>query len=78
MQKELGIMEDIMAWLYDEMILIEKVMDPLIDIHKKAREVLKLLNVARKSIDHLQEWDSKCLNVVPQLVIMDRITVEMD
>lgn len=67
-----------MAQLYDDMILLQQVVDPLVGIHKKSQELLKLLKVASKVIDQLQEWAAKYLNALPQLVRKDKIVAEMD
>ena len=40
MLDELGTMEDTMALLYDEMILLQPAMDPLIGMQKNAQEVV--------------------------------------
>jgi len=54
-----GAMEDIIAWLYHEMILLQQVVAPPIGIRKKVQKVVKLLKVANKEINQLQEWPSK-------------------
>jgi len=48
MQEELGPMEDTMASLYDEMILLHQVVSPLIGIQKKEEEVVKLPRITKK------------------------------
>lgn len=64
MQEELGPIEDTMTRLYDEMILLQ-VVTLLVGIQKKAQEILKLLKVASRAVDQLQEWFAKYLNVSP-------------
>jgi len=67
-----------MAWLYDEMILLQQVVAPLVGIQKEAPELLKLLRVENKVVDQLQEWALKYLNVLQQLVRKDRIFIELE
>lgn len=78
MQEEMGQMQDTMAQLYDEMILPQQVVAPLVGIQKKVQEVLKLLKVASSTVDQLQEWVAKQLNVSQQLVTKDKIIAEMN
>lgn len=78
MQEELGLLEDTMARLYDEMILIRQVVDPLVCIQKKAQEVVKLLNVENRAVDHFWEWDAKYPNGLQHLEMKDRIPAEID
>jgi len=49
-------MEDTMVLLYNEMILLQQVVAPLVGIQKKEQEVVKLLKVENREIDHLQDW----------------------
>jgi len=53
MQEELGLIEDTMAWLYDEMIFIQHVMAPRIVIQNKSQEVVKILKVTNRAVNHL-------------------------
>lgn len=45
-----------MVLLYNEMILLQQVVAPLVGIQKKEQEVVKLLKVENREIDHLQDW----------------------
>lgn len=78
MQEELALMEDTMAQLYDEMILLQKVVAPLISIKNKVQEVVKLLKVANKVIDQLQEWVAKYSDAPQHLERKYRITTDID
>jgi len=51
---------------------------PLLGIQKKAQEVVKLLKVANKAINHLQEWVSKYLDAPQHLEKKDKIFADID
>jgi len=53
-------------------------MAPLIGIQKKEQEEAKLLKLANKAVDHLQEWASKYPYAPQHLEIKDKIVVEID
>ena len=65
-----------MVKLYGEIILLHEVVVPLVGIQKKAQEVFKLLKVANKVVDQIQECNAKYIDVPQQLVINNRVFVE--
>lgn len=67
-----------MARLYDEMILLQQVVAPLIGIHQKSQEVVKLLKVANREVDQLQEWVAKYLDASQHLERKDMIFAEIE
>ena len=67
-----------MARLYDKMTLLQQVVALLVGIQKKAWEVVKLLKVANKVVDHLQEWVSKYPDAIQHVENKYRIVVEID
>lgn len=78
MLEEVGPIEDTMARLYDEMILIQQAISPLICIQKNAQGVMKLLKIANKEIDQMQEWDAKYLDSPRHLERKDKVSIEID
>jgi len=77
-KEELGPMDDTKVWLYDEITLLQQLVSPLLGIQKKAQEVVKLLKVANKAINHLQEWVSKYLDAPQCLEKKDKIFADID
>lgn len=60
------------------MILIKQVMTPLIGIQKNAQEVVKLLKIVNRVVDHMQEWTAKYPDAPQQLEKKDEFFIEID
>lgn len=78
MLDELGAMDDTMTQLYDEMILIQQVVAPLIGIQNNAQEVVKLLKIANRAIDQMQEWIVEYPYASQHLEKRDKISTKID
>lgn len=71
-------MEDTLAQLYDEEILLHEVVAPLVGIKNKAQEVLKLVKVENKVVNQIQEWVSNYLDVPQQLFRKNNVSNEVE
>ena len=78
MHEEIVPMEDTMEHLYEEIILIQKFMDPLIGIQKNAQEVLKILNIENGVVGEMQEWTTKYLDAPQHLGKKDNNFAEIE
>lgn len=76
--EELKPMEDTMKHLYNKMVLMHEVVVPLVRIQKKYQEILKVLNVTSTTVDSMQYWGIKYLNIPEWSVTKDKIAVEVD
>ncbi len=59
--------------MYNEMILLHEVVEPLNGIQKKLQEITKLLNVANIVVDLIQEGGDNYPNVSEKLVRKEKL-----
>lgn len=67
-----------MKYIYIEMILLNEVMLPLVEIQTKSQEILKVLKVACIFVDLIQDWDTKYLNIIERLVSKDILVADLE
>lgn len=67
-----------MKQVYEEMIILNKEVEPLYEIQKRSQEKLRILKLAHTTINMIQEWGAMYLNTLASLARKGRVKVEMD
>jgi len=75
--EELKLTKDNMNQLYNEMILLHEVIVPLVEIQQISQEILKVLKVVGMTMNLVEDWGIKYLNISKQLV-KKTLTVELN
>lgn len=76
--QELKSMEDMLKQVYEEMVILHKVMIPLYEIKNGCQKNLRILKLAHTTIDMIQEWSVGYLDAPASFARKGRIEDEID